>query len=70
MAHEKQGWKETLQAAKSKGSRFNSPTDPGEKKKQAQIMYKKRKLDKQIKDYVNTHNPIKYKEILKICGTT
>ena len=48
MANEKQYWKDALQAAKSKGSRLNDTDDKRKKKKQAQIMYKRRKIEKSI----------------------
>ena len=49
MAHEKQGWKDALQAAKSEGHRPDDTKDPREQKKKAQLMYKRRRLDKDIK---------------------
>ena len=67
MAHEKQDWKDTLQAAKSKGSRLNDTDDKRKKKKQAQIMYKRRKIEKEVKSLLKK-NPIKYEEILEIHG--
>ena len=40
--------------------------DIARKKKQSTIMYKKRKLDKDIKKYIKDNDPIKYKEIERI----
>ena len=67
MANEKQYWKDALQAAKSKGSRLNDTDDKRKKKKQAQIMYKRRKIEKEVKSLLKK-NPIKYEEILDIHG--
>ena len=67
MANEKQYWKDTLQAAKSEGSGPDDTIDKRKKKKQAQIMYKRRKVEKEIKKLLK-QNPIKYKEILDIHG--
>ena len=66
MAHEKQYWKETLQTAKSERSRSDDKFDQRiKKKKEAEIMYRRRKIDKEIKKLIK-RNPIKYKDILKI----
>jgi len=67
MANEKQYWKDALQAAKPERSRFNDTDDKRKKKKQAQIMYKRRKIEKEIKKLLK-HNPIKYKEIVEVHG--
>ena len=40
--------------------------DIARKKKQSTVMYKKRKLDKDIKKYIKNNDPIKYKEIERI----
>ena len=69
MAYEKQGWKEALQAAIPKGGRSSDPINPQQQKKNSQIMYKRRKLDKAIKNYCNNNNPIKFKRIEEICAT-
>ena len=52
MAHEKQGWKEVLQAAKPERSRSDDRIDQAAKKKLASIHYKRRKLDKDVKRYI------------------
>jgi len=52
MAYKKEYWKDTLQTAKPKGSRFNNSNDQEQQKKQARIMYNRRKLEKDIKKYV------------------
>ena len=54
-----------LQAAKSEGRRSNDTDNKRKKKKQAQIMYKRRKIEKEIKKLMKK-NPIKYKEVLEI----
>ena len=67
MADEKQYWKDALQAAKPEGSRQDDRDNKRKQKKQAQIMYKRRKIEKEIKKLLK-QNPIKYKEILEIHG--
>lgn len=67
MADNKQYWKDALQAAKSERSRQDDTTDKRKQKKQAQIMYKRRKVEKEIKKLLK-RNPIKYKDILEIHG--
>lgn len=54
-----------LQAAESEGRRSNDTDNKRKKKKQAQIMYKRRKIEKEIKKLMK-RNPIKYKEVLEI----
>ena len=54
-----------LQAAKSEGRRSNDSDNKRRKKKQSQIMYKRRKIEKEIKKLMK-RNPIKYKEVLEI----
>ena len=46
MADNKQYWKDALQAAKSERGRQDDTTDKRKQKKQAQIMYKRRKVEK------------------------
>ena len=62
MAHEKQGWQDALQAAKSKGYRPDDTKDPREQKKKAQLMYKRRRLDKDIKK-LNGRKVIRWSDI-------
>ena len=63
MAHEKLGWKDALQAAKSKGSRPDNSTDQREAKKQATINYKRRKLDKDVKRYIKDNRVLRSRDI-------
>ena len=63
MAHEKQGWKDVLQAAKSERSRSDDRTDQAAKKKLASIHYKRRKLDKDVKQYIKYNTIIRSREI-------
>ena len=66
MAYEKQYWKDTLQASKSERSRSDDKFDQRiKKKKEAEMMYRRRKIDKEIKKLIK-RNPIKYKDILNI----
>ena len=65
MAHQKQYWKDALQAAKPEGSRFNNTTYKEQKKKQARLMYNRRILQKDIKTLLNK-KVIKYKDIIGI----
>ena len=66
MAKEKQDWKDTLRAKKQEGDRQDDRDNLARKKKQSTVMYKKRKLDKDIKKYIKDNDPIKYKEIERI----
>ena len=52
MAYEKQYWKDALQTAKPKGSRSDNTINKEQQKKQARIMYNRRKLEKDIKQYI------------------
>lgn len=65
MAHEKQYWKDTLQAAKPEGGRSNDSINKDQQKKQARIMYSRRVLQKDIKSLLNK-KVIKYKDIVGI----
>ena len=69
MAKEKQDWKSALRSAQQEGDRQNDKLDIARKKKQSTIMYKKRKLDKDIRNYINNNNTILYKEIERIQKT-
>ena len=59
-------WKKELGKLKQKGDRQDDKLDLARKKKQSTVMYKKRKLDKDIKKYIKDNDPIKYKEIERI----
>ncbi len=65
MAHEKQYWKDTLQAAKSEGSGFDDSIDQRIEKKKARLMYTKRLLEKEIKK-LSKNKIIKYGEIVRL----
>jgi hypothetical protein len=67
MAYEKQNWKDALQAAKPEGSRPDSDADQREQKKKARLMYTRRILERDIKQYIKKkQSGIKYKEIDRI----
>ena len=68
MAYEKQDWKNALHAAYEKRDRQDDRTDIGEKKKISRLQYKRRKVEKEIRNLIKTKNPIKYKDILEIHG--
>lgn len=65
MAHEKQYWKDALQAAKPERSRSNGTTNKEQQKKQARLMYGRRVLQKDIKKLLDK-KIIKYKDIVGI----
>ena len=66
MGNGKQYWKDALQAAKSEGGRQDDRIDPREQKKRSKIMYKKRKLEKDVKQYYTNARRIKSSEIERI----
>ena len=53
MAHEKQYWKDTLQAAKPERSGQDDSFDKRASKKKARLMYTRRLLQKDIKQLLN-----------------
>ena len=65
MAHKKQYWKDTLQAAKSERSGLDDSIDQRIEKKKARIMYTKRLLEKEIKKLLK-NKIIKYGEIVRL----
>ena len=65
MAHNKQDWKDALQAAKPERSESDNNADQRKQKKEARLMYVKRSLQKDIKQLL-THNIITFNEIVKI----
>lgn len=65
MAHEKQYWKDALQAAKPERGGSNDTTHKEQQKKQARIMYNRRVLQKDIKKILD-NKVIKYADIVKI----
>lgn len=66
MAYEKQDWKDTLQTAKSKGSRQDDSDNQRKKKKLAALHYKRRKLEKDVRNYINNNKHINFKDIDEI----
>lgn len=58
MAQEKQDWKSALHAAKQEGDRSDDIPDLREQKKKSTIMYKRRKLNKDVKKYTDNAHPI------------
>ncbi len=62
MAKEKQHWQDALRSAQQEGDRQDNRLDPREQKKKSRIMYKRRKIDKEIKKLLK-RSPIKYKDI-------
>ena len=66
MAYEKPGWKDALQAFQSEGGGSDDTVNLREQKKRSRIMYKKRKLDKDIKYYIKNTVIIKWKTIDRI----
>lgn len=66
MAHEKRGWKDTLQAIQSERSRQDDRVDSREKKNKSKLMYRRRKLDKDVKRYYANARPIRSSEIERI----
>ena len=65
MAHEKQYWKDTLQAAKPERSGQDDSFDKRASKKKARLMYTKRLLEKEIKKLLK-NKIIKYGEIVRL----
>jgi len=66
MAYEKQDWKDALQTAKSKGSRQDDSDNQRKKKKLAALHYKRRKLEKDVRNYINNNKHINFKDIDEI----
>lgn len=66
MAYEKQHWKDTLQTAKSKRSRQDDSDNQRKKKKLAAIHYKRRKLEKDVRNYINNNKLIRSQDIEEI----
>ena len=66
MAHEKQGWKSALQTLQSEGSRSNDAIDPREQKKISTLHYKRRKLDKDVRNYTSNATRINSGDIERI----
>ncbi len=66
MAYTKQDWKDTLQTAKSERSRQDDSDNQRKKKKLAALHYKRRKLEKDVRNYINNNKHINFKDIDEI----
>ena len=66
MAYEKQDWKDALQTAKSERSRQDDSDNQRKKKKLAALHYKRRKLEKDVRNYINNNKHINFKDIDEI----
>ncbi len=66
MAQEKQDWKSALYAAKQEGNRQDDRTDSLEKKVKSRWMFRKRKLDKDVRRYINEHTSLRSSDIERI----
>ena len=66
MAYEKQHWQDALQAAKSKGGGQDDRADQREQKKKSRLMFRKRKLDKEVRQYIKDKDIIRYGKINEI----
>ena len=65
----KQRLQDALQAAKSEGRRSDDPVDPREAKKRATSMYHRRKLEKDVRNYIkglDKYHPIRSRELDRI----
>ena len=69
MAYTKQDWKDTLQTAKSERSRQDDSDNQRKKKKLAALHYKRRKLEKDVRNYINNNKHINFKDIDEIGRT-
>ena len=66
MAQQKQGWKDVLQTAKSEGRGYDDTDDQRKKKKIAALHYKRRKLDKDVRRYIENATIISSQELDEI----
>lgn len=57
---------DALQAAKSKGRRYDDSDNERKKKKESSLHYKRRKLDKDVRKYIRCNNKFNSKEIDEI----
>jgi hypothetical protein len=57
---------DALQAAKSKGRRYDDSDNERKKKKESSLHYKRRKLDKDVRKYIRSNNKFNSKEIDEI----
>ena len=69
MVKEKQDWKDTLRTEKQKRDRSNDRDNSSEQiktienKKRATIMYRRRKLDKDVREYTKENTKINSRDI-------
>ena len=69
MAKEKQDWKDALRTEKQKRDRSNDRDNSSEQiktienKKRATIMYRRRKLDKDVREYTKENTKINSRDI-------
>ena len=69
MVKEKQDWKDTLRTEKQKRDRSNDRDNSSEQiktienKKRATIMYRRRKLDKDVREYTKQNTKINSRDI-------
>ena len=66
MARKEQDWKDALHAAKQERDRQDDRIDFAKKKKQSRWMYRKRKLDKDVRKYTNNARRINSRDIDRI----
>ena len=57
---------DALQAAKSKGRRYDDSDNERKKKKESSLHYKRRQLDKDVRKYIRSNNKFNSKEIDEI----
>lgn len=57
---------DALQAAKSKGRRYDDSDNERKKKKESSLHYKRRKLDKDVRKYIRSNNKFNSKQIDEI----
>ena len=66
MAKEKQDWKDSLRAAKQEGDRQDDRDNSREAKVKSRLMYQRRKLDKDVREYTNKSRRINSRDIERI----
>lgn len=66
MAYKKQDWKDALQTAKSERSRQDDSDNQRKKKKLASMHYKRRKLEKDVRNYIKNNRKINSRDIEQI----
>ena len=63
---ENKNWKEQLYELKQKRDRPDDPTNIEQKKKTSRLMYQRRKLDKDVREYVKNNTILRSGEINRI----